>query len=328
MNIAIIGCGLIGLKRAKALREHKLIVACDPLLERAQKICSVAGCGEAITDWKEAVRRPQVELVIVSTSNNWLGPISLYALEQDKHVLVEKPAACSLDQICILRKKAESSSTKIKVGFNLRYHPALMKAREIVDSGVMGELMFLRGRYGHGGRVGYDKEWRAQPEISGGGELVDQGVHMIDLARWFLGDLVTVEGKTATYFWDMPVEDNAFLCLSTRKDQVAWLQVSCTEWKNMFSLEIYGKTGKIQIDGLGGSYGTEKLTYYQMLAEMGPPQTSVWEYPGEDRSWSLELEDFIRSISSKKRINGDINDAYEVWKVVDQIYHPKGWAHE
>jgi len=320
MNIAIIGCGLIGMKRAKVLGAHKLVIACDPILERAQHICTTIGSGIPMTDWKIAIADKNIDIVIISTTNNYLAPISLYALEHHKHVLVEKPGACASSEIEPLLKLAQQSAKKIKVGFNLRYHPALIKAREIFDSGVMGELMFIRGRYGHGGRVGYDKEWRADPKISGGGELIDQGVHMIDLCRWFLGDFTSVKGEALTYFWDMPVDDNAFLSLSTAKNQVAWIHVSCTEWKNMFSLEIYGKTGKIQIDGLGGSYGVEKLTYYQMLPQMGPPPTTVWDYPGEDKSWNLEFEAFIESINSGKSINGDINDAYEALRVVDKIY--------
>ena len=101
------------------------------------------------------------------------------------------------------------------IGFNHRYHRAFRKAREIFDSGALGEMMFVRGRYGHGGRPGYDKEWRAVPELSGGGELIDQGMHLIDLARWFLGDFEKVQGHIATYFWNMPVEDNGFLLLRT-----------------------------------------------------------------------------------------------------------------
>jgi predicted dehydrogenase len=139
-----------------------------------------------------------------------------------------------------------------------------------------------------------------------------------------LGDFVSVKGEVTTYFWDMPVDDNAFLCLSTSKNQIAWIHVSCTEWKNMFSLEIYGKTGKIQIDGLGGSYGVEKLTYYQMLPEMGPPKATAWEYPGEDDSWGLEFKAFIEAINTGKPLNGDANDAYEALKIVDKIYVGEG----
>ena len=264
---------MIGKKRALALGEHSLLWAVDSDIKRAQAIADLKGQAKVSTDFNDVIKDPRIDMVIVSTTNDKLAAISLAAIKAGKHVLVEKPAGRNSKEIEDVIKLVEKNKVMVKVGFNLRYHPALMKAREIVDSGVMGQLMFIRGRYGHGGRIGYDKEWRADPAISGGGELIDQGVHMIDLCRWFLGDFVSVNGEIATYFWDMPVDDNAFLCLKTKKNQMAWIHVSCTEWKNMFSLEVYGKTGKIQIDGLGGSYGTEKLTYYQMLPEMGPPKT-------------------------------------------------------
>jgi predicted dehydrogenase len=325
MKVAIIGCGLIGLKRAKALGEHQLVITCDKDIDRAHNICRVVGAGRAVTDWKEAAEHPDVDIVIVSTTNDWVTPIGLHAMEHGKHVLVEKPCARSRQEILPFVKKALKSDRKIKVGFNLRYHPALIKAKEIVCSDKMGELMFVRGRYGHGGRIGYDKEWRANPDISGGGELIDQGVHLIDLSRWFLGDFKTVQGFIRTYFWDMPVDDNAFLALHTEKKQAAWLHVSCTEWKNLFSFEIYGKYGKISIEGLGGSYGTEKLTYYQMLPQMGPPDATTWEFPGEDLSWKAEFTAFTEAIKSGKGLNGDISDAYEALKIVNKLYK-KSWS--
>ena len=174
---------------------------------------------------------------------------------------------------------ARRTGALVRIGFNHRYHRALRKAREIFESGALGEMMFIRGRYGHGGRPGYDREWRADPARSGGGELIDQGAHLIDLSRWFLGEFPSVRGRARTYFWDMPVEDNGFLLLETARGQVAFLHASWTEWKNLFSFEIAGRVGKLEINGLGGSYGTERLTWYQMSPEMGPPETLAWEYP-------------------------------------------------
>ena len=324
MNIGIVGCGLIGKKRALALGQHNLLIAVDCDIKRAKAIATLKDQVRVSTDYNDIIKDPRIDIVIISTTNDELAAMSVLAAKAGKHVLVEKPAARNYKEIEDVIKFAQKNRVMVKVGFNLRYHPALMKAREIVDSGVMGKLMFIRGRYGHGGRVGYDKEWRANPKISGGGELIDQGVHMIDLCRWFLGDFVSVKGETATYFWDMPVDDNAFFCLATLKKQIAWIHVSCTEWKNMFSLEIYGKTGKIQIDGLGGSYGMEKITYYQMLPEMGVPQTTVWEYPDEDNSWRTEFESFVDAINTDKPLNGDIHDAYEALKIVNKIYTRSG----
>ena len=181
-------------------------------------------------------------------------------------------------------------------------------------------MMFVRGRYGHGGRPGYDREWRARPEISGGGELIDQGMHLIDLARWFLGDFVRVQGSVATYFWDMPVDDNAFLLLETAAGQSAFLQASCTEWKNLFSLEVYGRNGKLDISGLGGSYGVERVTHYQMLPEMGAPPTTAWEFPMADNSWDVELQEFLEDIRLDRQPIPGVRDAQAALQVVEQIY--------
>jgi predicted dehydrogenase len=295
-GVAIVGCGLIGQKRARALGAARLIACVDSDLGRAQALAKTAPGAVAAADWIEAVARPDVDIVIVATTNDALAPITTAAVQAGKHVLVEKPAARSLEELEGVLAAAKGGLSLVRVGFNHRYHPALRKAREIVDSGALGELMFVRGRYGHGGRVGYDKEWRANPAISGGGELIDQGIHLIDLSRWFLGDFVHVDGFAHTYFWQMPVDDNAFLMLRTAANQIAWLHVSCTEWKNLFSLEIYGRDGKLQVEGLGGSYGVERLAYYKMLPQMGPPDTTIWEYPGADRSWQLEFDEFLEDI--------------------------------
>ncbi|HAF94623.1 MAG: LmbZ [Elusimicrobia bacterium GWC2_51_8] len=320
MNVAIIGCGLIGEKRARALSGHRLVATADTDLERAKKVARLGGCSISYEDWKAAAAHPEADIIIVATTNNWLTPVGRYALEHGKHVLIEKPGARSAEELKPFLELARKAGPKVKVGFNLRFHPAMLKAREIIDSGVMGELMFIRGRYGHGGRAGYNKEWRADKAISGGGELLDQGVHLIDLARWYLGDFERVTGWAPTCYWDMPVDDNGFMALRTARAQMAWLHASCTEWKNMFCLEIYGLTGKLQIDGLGGSYGEERLTFYRMLPEMGPPETTAWNYPGADKSWEVEFSAFIDAIKTGKPLCGDLEDAYKALSVVGEIY--------
>jgi len=212
------------------------------------------------------------------------------------------------------------TGARVHVGFNHRYHPALRKARELFEAGALGEMMFLRGRYGHGGRIGYEKEWRANPELSGGGELLDQGVHLIDLARWFLGDFAEVDSFAHTYYWDMPVDDNGFLLLKTKDCRVAFLHVSCTEWKNLFSLEIYGRQAKLHAEGLGGSYGLERLAYYRMLPKMGPPETTIWEYPMGDTSWEVEFAEFVDDIRLGREPAASLQDAQAALRIVERIY--------
>jgi predicted dehydrogenase len=150
--------------------------------------------------------------------------------------------------------------------------------------------------------------------------MLDQGVHLIDLARWFAGEFVEVSGHVGTFFWNMPVEDNGFALLRTARGQVAWLHASCTEWKNLFCFEIFGRDGKLQIDGLGGSYGVERLSFYRMLPQMGPPETTIWEYPGEDTSWRTEFAHFIDCIEQRRPPGGGLEDALAALTIVGQLY--------
>jgi len=326
MNYAVIGCGLIGKKRLAGLPAgSKLIVACDTNLARAGELMKLAKTGRVLADYKQAVADPQVNAVIVATVNAALAEVSAAAIRAGKHVLVEKPAGVSVRQIEELTALADKHGVRVRVGFNHRYHPAFLKAREIFESGVMGELMFVRARYGHGGRVGYDQEWRANPKLSGGGELIDQGIHLIDLAGWFLGRFAEVDGHATTYFWKMPVDDNAFLNLRTAKGQTAWLHVSCTEWKNLFSFEIYGRTTKLHIEGLGGSYGVEKLYHYQMKPEMGPPDTKLYEFPGPDESWRIEMTEFEEDIRCKRTPAAGLVAARTALQIVEKIYRQSGF---
>lgn len=326
VRFAIIGCGLIGKKRLASLRPGQFAVACDLDLARAEALVKTAGAGRATVSLEDAINDPAVNAVIVATLNGALAEIAVQAIRAGKHVIIEKPAGISVAEIDTLLTAAQSSGSLVRVGYNHRFHPALQKARELVDAGALGPLMFIRARYGHGGRVGYDREWRADPQLSGGGELIDQGVHLIDLAGWFLGDFPVVEGHAATYYWDMPVDDNAFMSLRTASNQTAWLQVSCSEWKNLFSFEIYGRTGKLAIDGLGGSYGVERLTYYRMLPEMGPPETTAWEYPRGDQSWSLEMDAFLEDIRLHRTPNPGLQEARAALAVVEKIYRASGYG--
>jgi len=319
LGVGIIGCGLIGQKRAKALGEGRLI-ACADLDEARAKILASHSDAKVHRDWRALLATQEVDLVIIATLHDSLAEITLASIEAGKHVLVEKPAARNPAELERVMAAAKRRGVKVHVGFNHRYHRAFRKARELVDAGELGELMFIRARYGHGGRIGYDKEWRARPEISGGGELMDQGPHLIDLSRWFLGEFTDVRGLSRTFYWDMPVDDNAFMLLETSRKQIAFLHVSCTEWKNLFSMEIYGRDGKLEIFGLGGSYGTERLTYYKMLPEMGPPETTSWEYPMADDSWAVELQEFYDDITLDREPAAGLHDAYEALKVVDRIY--------
>ena len=320
LRVALIGCGLIGQKRLNLLPRGSVTVACDARLDRAELLAAQSPGCLPTDSVAEAVSHANVDVVVIATINSALAPIALQAVQNGKHVLVEKPAAINLGELAAVEEAAQANGVLVRVGYNHRYHPAGLKAVEIFKSGALGPIMFVRGRYGQGGRVGYEKEWRANPLLSGGGELIDQGVHLIDLAGIFLGEFTTVEGHVATYFWDMPVDDNAFLSLRNAAGSTAWLQVSCSEWKNLFSLEIYGRDAKLHWEGLGGSYGIERLTYYKMLPQMGPPETTIFEYPRGDESWKIEMTEFMEDIRLGRTPVPGLKEARAALVVVEKIY--------
>jgi predicted dehydrogenase len=324
-RVAIVGCGLIGDKRAHAALAAgcRIVSVADVDRRRAEQLARRLGSSpEVMIDYRE-VSSSAPDIVVVATPHDQLASIALAMTEAGHHVLVEKPAGRTAAEVDPILASARRRNVLVKVGFNHRFHPAMLKSREIVDSGVLGPLLFVRGRYGHGGRVGYEQEWRMRPEISGGGELIDQGMHLIDLSRWFLGDFEHVYGVAPTYFWQSAVEDNCFLCLRTVAGQVAWLHAGWTEWKNIFSFEIMGRDGKLQIDGLGGSYGPERLTHYRMLPKMGPPETTSWEFPFPDRSWELEFLEFLSAIAERRQPVGNIADGKAALEIVVKVYGEK-----
>ena len=323
-GIGIVGCGLIGQKRAKALGIGGRLVACADIdVGRAKNLAKTSGA-KVLSDWRKLVLLPEVEVVVIATLHDSLAAITLAAVEAGKQVLVEKPAARSAIELVPVMVAAKKKGVKVHVGFNHRYHRALRKAKEIIDAGQLGGLMFIRARYGHGARIGYEKEWRANKDIAGGGELIDQGMHLIDLSRMFLGDFTGVKGFAHTYFWDMAVEDNGFMILTTPEKQAASLHVSWTEWKNTFSFELYGKDAKIAISGLGGSYGAEKITYYKMLPQMGPPETTSWEYPFPDLSWEKEVEAFAEDIRLHRKPSPGLEDAKAALEIIEKVYKESG----
>lgn len=332
-GIAIIGCGLIGARRAATLQtidaphNAKLLWCIDRDHAKAQKLAATVAECRADQDWQQALQDPAVTMVIIATLHDSLASLTRAAIAAGKHVLVEKPAARNRSELEGLSQLARDKGVKVRVGFNHRYHRALQKAHALFRDGAIGPLMMIRARYGHGGRLGYEHEWRANPALSGGGELLDQGPHLIDLARWFLGDFTTVEGFAATLFWPMPVDDNGFMLLRTARQQVAFLHASCTEWKNTFSFEIYGRDGKLEINGLGGSYGTERLSFYKMLPEMGPPDTTIWEYPMADNSWSVELNAFLEDIRLDRTPDANLDDAMAALAIIETITRTSGYDH-
>ncbi|MDH4197619.1 MAG: Gfo/Idh/MocA family oxidoreductase [Candidatus Aminicenantes bacterium] len=322
LRVAIVGAGLIGRKRALALQafpDCRLAVSVDIDPEAGRRLARDFG-GTAETDWERVVRRRDVEIVIVATPNHLLAPVSIAALKSGKHVLCEKPLGRNAGESQKIVAAARAGGGTLKTGFNHRHHPALKRAKELVDRGDIGRILYLRCRYGHGGRPGYNKEWRAKKALSGGGELLDQGVHVVDLMRWLAGDFEEVFGVTRTAYWEMDVEDNAFALFTRQDGLAAFFHTSWTQWKNLFSLEIFGRQGYLVIPGLGGSYGEEKLVVGLNVAQGRPPDEEVIAFPGPDISWQEEWREFLSAIEEKREPLGSGHDGLQANKMIEAVY--------
>jgi predicted dehydrogenase len=317
----VVGCGLISSKRVDALPEGaRLVAVFDIDVARAHALAAQRPGADVAESPDAMFARDDVDLVIVATPHRELAPLAVGALDAGRHVLVEKPGAIDVAGARAIAEHAAAAGRAACVGFNHRFHPAMAEAKRIVDGGEFGEIMHIRARYGHGARLGYEREWRADRAVSGGGELIDQGIHLVDLTRFFAGDATLAFSELRTSFWDMHVEDNAFLALRCASGAFAWLHASWTEWKNLFSLEIMLERAKIDIAGLGGSYGTESLTLFEMLPEMGPPIAHREEWEQSDESWALELEACLETIDGAVPRGASIDDAVAALSIVGDAY--------
>lgn len=254
--------------------------------------------GAAVAASREELIAADLDIAVVATTHDALAPISTAALLAGKHVLCEKPLGRNPGEARQAVAAAEQSGRVLKVGYNHRYHPAIQKLHEVCTAGEIGPLLSIRARYGHGGRPGYEEEWRTNPAKAGGGELLDQGAHLIDLAKWLLGDFAEVTGYAETHFWDAPVEDNAYGLFRTATGQIASLHASWTQWKNLFSFEVFGRDGYVSAEGLGGAYGPERAVVGRRNPQGGTPDSEHFDCPDEDRSWELEWADFLRGLAS------------------------------
>jgi len=325
MKVAIIGCGLIGRKRALALSQSDQLIACvDTNFELAEKFGKEFGC-RPFNHFLELFDQAEFDSVVVAVVNKFASEIIIEAIKREKHIIAEKPLGRNAEEAreiinCIGQNADGKSRIVLKTGFNHRFHPAIWKAKQLSDEGKIGKLFNIRARYGHGGRPRMEKEWRASKDLCGGGELLDQGVHVIDLIRWFGGEVNEVYGNVETQFWDMEVEDNAFAILKSENNVNASFHVSWTNWKNIFSFEIFGTDGYLRIEGLGGSYGQETLELGKRKKEGGKPDIEVFEFPPEDISWIREWEEFKNAIKEKREPIGSGMDGLKANEVIQAIY--------
>ena len=355
LYVGIVGCGLIGTKRARVIAEDPSCILCctaDKDIHKATALIEEYADrdGKAYLDWLDMLEKEKPDILIASTPNKYLKEIALQAAKRKVHILCEKPLGRNVQESKVIVATAREGGVILKTGFNHRYHPAIFKARKLAAEGAIGKLYYAKCTYGHGGRPGYQKEWRADRDLCGGGELLDQGVHVVDLFRWVFGDFQEAFGSISTYHWDMDVEDNAFALFKTGKGQTASMHTTWTQWKNRFTFEVFGEAGYLIVDGLGSSYGTETLKIgkrklvngYSLLAHSlenlpnlpnqqitnnvlphyggGAPDEEVIEFSGPDVSWNEEWKEFTAAIREKREPLGNGQDGLEANRMIEAVY--------
>lgn len=326
LRAGIIGYGYMGTIRRRNVDDHPdlaLVGIVDP------RITGTEASGATVFPTHEALIARGLDVVFVCTPNRITPDATVYALEHGCHVFCEKPPGRSVADIERIRDAERAHpSLKLIFGFNHRHHPGITEAKAIVDSGALGRILYLRGAYGKSGGDGFERGWRNDPEIGGGGILLDQGIHMLDLFRFFVGDFEDVSGMTSTTYWDIPVEDNAFLIMRTAAGQVASLHSSATSWKHTFRLEVGLEKGYLTVSGLlskTGSYGRETLLIGRRplrgeTVALGNPREELTYYDA-DPSWDLQVGHFVECIRQGTPVADSTSlDALRVMEIVERVY--------
>jgi predicted dehydrogenase len=311
MRVAIIGCGGIGARRATAVGNVEgasLVAGVDVVEDAARKFGERFSC-EWGTDWEKTVTRDDVDLVIVSTANNVHAPVSIRALEAGKHVICEKPLARNPDECRAMVETARRSNVKLKTGFNHRYSHQTWKAYELFREGAIGDIIFARGRTGHGNAEGLSTRWFGNFDLSGGGTFLDNGVHLLDLSRWFMGEFVEAMGYVTTHLPALgKCEDNGFGIYKTGDGRICQLQSSWTQWKGYLFLELFGEKGALLVN-----YDDATCTLVRRGAE-----ASVWQFAGvADRSWEREIEEIMAAARENRE---PLANGYDGWQAVKMAY--------
>ena len=328
INIALIGAGGIGKRWAKALNKVEninLMFVVDKDLEKA-KLAAVEyknNC-TVVDNYLEILKNKEVHAAIIAIPHKYLAGTAKDFLIAGKHVLSEKPCGINTDEVCELLKLSQEKDLRYMAGFNHRFHEGFILARKLFLAGKIGDIQFIRSRYGFGGRPEMQKEWRFNKEISGGGELIDQGVHMIDMVRLFMGKIKEVKGFAEDLYWQGKVDDNAFVLLKSEGGQMASIHVSWSNWKPIHQFEIFGTKGYIIVDGLGRKYGHDEKVILGVRDDnySWQPKEEIFECnPDADLSLAREAEEFVNAILENREPVPSAADAFKTMEIVEKIYH-------
>ena len=326
LKFGIAGYGKMGKIREQTLSDSPIasLVAIFEITEYECKDKSVQKCNS----FDELIKL-DIDAIIISSYVSVAAEYVIRALKSGKHVFCEKPPAMNANEMQEVIRAEKNSGKVLKYGFNHRFHYSVMEAKKIINDDSLGKLLWMRGVYGKAGSIDFHDNWRNYKNYSGGGILLDQGIHMLDLFRYFTNDeFECLSSHLTSSFWDVECEDNAFLTLQSNSNVVATLHSSATQWKHKFLLEMTFENGYINLDGIlssSRSYTPETMTlgmreFEDITFAMGKPKetTTYYEY---DESWNYELKEFVDAINEVSKVkNGTSQDSLEIMKLIDSIY--------
>lgn len=275
----------------------------------------------------QIIENPEIDAVFTCTPNYLNKPLTIQSLKAGKHVFCEKPPGFTAKDIEEIRAVEKESGKVLMYGFNHRHHASIKYMKKLVDDKEFGKILWMRGRYGKSVDETFYDNWRAKKELAGGGILIDQGIHMLDLFLHLGGDFDNVHASVSNLYWNLNVEDNVFATLeNTKTGLAASLHSTMTQWRHLVSLEVFLEKGYLVLNGLktsSNSYGEEILT---IAKNRSTAPVATWKDEKNityhtDESWESELTEFFSAIKSNREVKlGNSSDALKLMKIIDKIY--------
>ena len=325
LRVGIAGYGVVGKRRAEFIERHQnleLVAVCDRIFPNTITIASGTRCYPSY----QQLLGEKLDVLFVCMTNDIAAEVTVAGLRKGLHVFCEKPPGRNLDDIAmVIRAESENSKLKLMYGFNHRYHDSVQQALGIVNSGELGKVINIKGTYGKSRIVPFNSDsWRSKRAIAGGGILLDQGIHMVDLIRLFAGEMKTIHSFVSNAYWKHDVEDNAYALMKNESGVVVFLHSSATQWRHRFQMEIALEKGQVELSGIlsgSKSYGAETINVsFKSDGDLGDPKQVLTRF-NEDPSWQREIDYFVNAIVDDTKIeSGSSMDAYRTMKLVYRIY--------
>jgi UDP-N-acetyl-2-amino-2-deoxyglucuronate dehydrogenase len=343
LRTALIGCGKVGQIHASALRdlpESEFVAACDPQRERAEAFAALHGT-RPYADVATMLAETGAQAVVIGTPHPLHAPAAIAAMEAGVHVLVEKPMAASLKDCDAMIATAQRTGTTLGVVSQRRLYEPVLRLKQAIDAGKIGKpVLGVFQMFSWRDRAYYQSDpWRGKWATEGGGVLINQSPHQLDLLQWLMGDVEEVSGYWANLNHpEIEVEDTAVASIRFKSGGLGSIVTSLSQNPGLFT--------KVHIHGSNGaSVGVETdrgATFVAGMTEIAePPLNDLWTIPGEEHALAgfqaedrarfrqinatthyhaLQIQDFLRAISERRPPLSTGEDGRKVVALFTAIY--------